>query len=247
MLNLSPIFKDALLKFNSVFLSKSKCVVRKSRQLSIALMFLTCMGLTFVLSSEYAVGQEISIRYSGSELMSEDPFMFARSLQVLSRSEEIEGVVCAVFVYDSEGQSWGSYVSREPVRFDSGGPLDCWGPELREVLPGGSFGRNDRVLQQGLLVNADYVTAHAIPVTSDSPIPPHVLAEALYRSTPNLEELGESVGHYPPQIPRSISEEPRWVAASFMAIPVTESDGRLMLSREFQSRPVTVLLGEREN
>ena len=246
-MNLSPILKDALLKFNSVFLSKSKCVVRKVQQLSMVLMFLTCMGFTFVLSSEYAVGQEISIRYSGSELMSEDPFMFVRSFRVLSRSEEIEGVVCAVFIYDSEGQNWGSYVSREPVRFDSGGPLDCWGPELREVMPGGSFGRNDRVLEQGLVINSDHVQLHPIPVTADSPIPPQVLAEALYRSTPNLEELGESVGHYPPQMPASISEEPRWVAASFMAIPVSESEGRLELSREFQSRPVTVLLGEREN
>src|SRR6056297_1024855 len=243
MWNLSPFIKEPLKKFDPA-ISKIKCTARRLLQLRIVLMSLTCMGLTIVLSTEYSVGQDVSIRYSGSELMSEDPFMFARSLQVLSRSEEIEGVVCAVFVYDSEGQSWGSYVSREPVRFDSGGPLDCWGPELREVLPGGSFGRSDRVLEQGLLVHADYVTAHAAPVPSESPIPPHVLAEALYRSIPNLEELGESVGHYPPQIPRSISEEPRWVAASFMAIPVTESDGRLMLSREFQSRPVTVLLGE---
>ena len=246
MWNPSPFFKEPLKKFDPA-ISKLICIARGVLPLRIVLMFLTCMGLTIVLSTEYSVGQDVSIRYSGSDLMSEDPFMFARSLQVLSRSEKIEGVVCAVFVYDSEGQSWGNYISREPVRFDSGGPLDCWGPELREVLPGGSFGRSDRVLEQGLLVHADYVTAHAMPVPSDSPIPPHVLAEALYRSTPNIEELGESVGHYPSQMPVSVSKEPRWVAASFMAIPVTESDGRLELSREFQSRPVTVLLGEREN
>lgn len=245
MWNLAPFFKKPL-KNIGLAISKSKFRVRRNLQLRMVWMFLMCMGMTIVLSIEYSVGQDVSIRYSGSELMTEDPFMFARSLQVFSRSEEMEGAVCAVFVYDSEGQSWGSYVSREPVRFDSGGPLDCWGSEIREVLPGGSFGRNDRVLEQGLVINSDYVMAHEIPVTVDSPIPPHVLAEELYRSNPNLEELGKSVGHYPPQIPASVSEEPRWVAASFMVIPVMESDGRMMLSRDFQSTPVTVLLGERE-
>jgi hypothetical protein len=47
-------------------------------------------------------------------------------------------------------------------------------------------------------------------------------------------------------MPRHISNEPRWVAASFVLIPVMENDDRMMLSRDFQSTPVTVLLGGRE-
>ena len=227
-------------------LEKPKRITSKRMPFRNILMVLLCTGFIATMSSGYLAAQDISLRYASSELMTDDPFTFARSLQVYSRSEEVEGVVCAVFVFDSEGQNWGTHVSREPVRFDSGGPLNCWSPELREALPDGSFGRQDRILSQGLIINSDYVTAHAIPVPSESPIPPQVLAEELYRSTPNLEELAESVGHYPPQMPRHISNEPRWVAASFVVIPVMESDGRMMISRDFQSTPVTVLLGGRE-
>ncbi|MFO7845516.1 MAG: hypothetical protein R6V27_03070 [Balneolaceae bacterium] len=198
------------------------------------------------MGSGYLGAQDISLRYASSELMTDDPFTFVRSFQASSRSEEVEGVVCAVVVFDSEGQNWGTYVSREPVRFDSGGPLDCWSQELREALPEGRFGRQDRTLSQGLTINAGHVMAQPAPVTADSPIPPHVLAEELRRSTSNLERLADGIGGYPPQMPRHISKEPRWVAASFMVIPVNDSDGRMTLSRDFQSTPVTVLLGGRD-
>jgi hypothetical protein len=227
-------------------LEKPKRITSKRMPFRNILMVFLFTGLITTMSSDYLEAQEISLRYASTELMTEDPFTFARSLQAFSRSEEVEGVVCAVFVFDSEGQNWGAHVSREHVRFDSGGPLNCWSPELREALPAGSFGRQDRILPQGLIINADYLTAHTQPVMPDSPIPPQVLAEELNRSTPNLEELAESVGHYPPQMPRHISNEPRWVAASFVLIPVMENDDRMMLSRDFQSTPVTVLLGGRE-
>lgn len=228
-------------------LEKTERTTSKRLHFRNILMLLLCTGFIATMNSGYLAAQDISLRYVSSELMTDDPFTFARSLQVYSHSEEVEGVVCAVFVFDSEGQNWGAHVSKEPVQFDSGGPLNCWSPELREALPDGSFGRQDRILSQGLIINSDYVTAHEIPITVDSPIPPQVLAEELYHSTRNLEELAESVGHYPPQIPRHISNEPRWVAASFVVIPVMERDDRMMISRDFQSTLVTVLLGGRED
>lgn len=243
MLYLAPSFR-ILLKNTVEFIQRR--ITRKNRLVRNILMVLLCTGIITIMGSGNLGAQDISLRYSSTELMSEDPFMFARSLQASSRSGEAAEVVCAVVVFDSEGQNWGTYVSREPVRFDSGGPLGCWTQELREALPGGSFGRQDRTLSQGLTINSGHAMAQPVPVTADSPIPPYVLTEELQRSNPNVESLAEGLGGYPPQMPRHISKEPRWVAASFMVIPVNDSDGRMTLSRDFQSTPVTVLLGGRE-
>lgn len=230
----------------NIGIEKPERIIFKERHLRNILIVLLYTGFITTMSSGYLGAQDISLRYASSELMTDDPFVFARSQQASSRSGEVAEVVCAVVVFDSEGQKWGTYVSREPIRFDSGGPLDYWTQELREALPHGRFGRQDRTLLQRLAINAGHAMVQPAPITADSPIPPYVLAEELQRSTSNLGSLADAIGGYPPQMPRHISKEPSWVAASFLVMPVMDSDGRMILSRDFQSTPVTVLLGGRE-
>ena len=187
--------------------------------------------------------QDVSLRYAGGELRTDDPMMFARSLQASTGSRESVQVLCAVMVYDSEGQHWGTYVSQEPAKVGSGGPAVCWTPDMRNVLPGRQLGRNDRVLPNGLMINSSHVMAQPAPVTADAPLPPGLFASLLQRSNPNVESLAEGLGGYPPQMPRSVTQQPRWVAASFLLIPLSES-GR-ELSRDYQSTSVNLLLGGR--
>jgi len=205
-------------------------------------MILLFIGIITSVSTEYLKAQEVSLRYAGSELMTDDPVLFARSMQASSRSGESVQALCAVVVFDSEGQHWGTYVSEEPAEVGAGRPAECWTPDMRNVLPGRQFGRNDRVLPNGLTINSGHIMAQPAPVTAEVPLPPDLFATALLRNNPDVESLAESIG-YPPQMPRSVTKKPRWVAASFLLIPLSES-GR-ELSRDYQSTSVNLLLGER--
>ncbi|MDZ7757742.1 hypothetical protein [Rhodohalobacter sp.] len=214
----------------------------KDRYLRNILTVLLCIGFITMVHVEHLEAQEVSLRYGGTELMTDDPVLFARSMQASSRSGESVLALCAVVVFDSEGQHWGTYVSEEPAEVGSGRPAECWTPDMRNVLPGRQLGRNDRVLPNGLTINSGHTMAQPAPVTADVPLPPDLFATALLRNNPDVESLAESIG-YPPQMPRSVTKRPRWVAASFLLIPLSES-GR-ELSRDYQSTSVNLLLGER--
>lgn len=178
---------------------------------------------------------------------------FARSLQVYTGDGDQTAAVCMVTLYNSQGEAWASFTSGEMVTVEEIVPARCWSGEmaeqLTEMIPNGRFGPSDRLLSPGLIVNADFLTAHEIPVTVDHPIDPFLLSDELRFSTPRFESALEDVGR-PMESPYGMESDIEWVALSFLMIPMSEErdedDSGGPLSREFETRPVTVLLGARE-
>lgn len=193
--------------------------------------------------------QQLNMRPATMELEGMHVAEFARSLQVYTRDGEPWAAICVATLYDSEGEASASYASDQAVQVGGGEPAGCWSADIAEMIPGGRLTSTDRLLNPGLIVNVDYLTAHEIPVTVDHPIDPFLLTDELRFSTPRFDSAVEEVGK-PMESRFGMSSDVEWVALTFVMIPLAErrydGDSGGPLSEEFESNAITVLLGSRD-